>query len=214
MKALVYTLLADGSSDRALLRLLDWLLVESGVASPLIPQWVDLGRLFLPRHPTLAEKIAIGLDHYPCNLLFVHRDAENAHPVERRREIDLAYAAISDRVSQLPVCVAVIPVRMTEAWFLCDELAIKAAAGNRHYTDSLNLPPLADLEQLSDPKALLHDRLKRASCLRGRRLKNFSVHASAQRVVEFMDDFAPLRSLVAFRSLEDSVRQVVAANNW
>jgi hypothetical protein len=55
---------------------------------------------------------------------------------------------------KLPV-VCVIPVKMTEAWLLIDEKAIREAAGNPKGRQPLNLPKPSKTEELSDPKETL-----------------------------------------------------------
>jgi hypothetical protein len=203
MNSLRYTLLTDGSSDRALLPLLTWVLIENGVTGAIQPEWADLRRVKLPRS-TLAVRIEMSLALYPCDILFVHRDAE-AQPWQRRQaEIQQALAELDGPA--LPVSVHVIPVRMQEAWLLFDEAAIKAAAGNRHYAEALELPPLNRLESLPNPKAELYDRLKRASGLSGRRLRSLNVARLARLVAQNIESFEPLRQLEAFRRLEQNVR--------
>jgi hypothetical protein len=108
----------------------------------------------------------------------------------------------------MPQHVCVIPVRMQEAWLLFDEAAIRKAAGNPNGKDTLSIPPLRKLEDVPDPKALLHDLLKTASGLKGGRLKRFDPHKSASRITAYVDDFAPLRALPAFASLEDTIKQI------
>ena len=72
MMELNFTLLSDGSSDRALLPILTWLLKEQRVMFGINPEWADLRRL--PKPPkTLAERIVRAVDLYPCDLLFIHR---------------------------------------------------------------------------------------------------------------------------------------------
>ena len=76
MKTIRYTLLSDGSSDRMLMPIIEWLLYQYCPEIEIESSWADLGRL--PQPPkTLPEKIEVTLDLYPCDLLFVHRDAEN-----------------------------------------------------------------------------------------------------------------------------------------
>ena len=77
-----------------------------------------------------------------------------------------------------------------------------------------NLPSVNRLENLPDPKAELHERLKQASNLRGRRLKRFPVNQRARRVAEFINDFSPLRALSAFTALEKDVRQIIKQQGW
>jgi len=212
MDALRYTLLSDGSSDQALIPILTWLLRAQGIHGAIQPEWADLRHL--PRPPrTLSERISLSLDLYPCDLLFVHRDSEGDLQHIRTEEIHQALAAAAQRV-QVPPTVCVVPVRMQEAWLLFDEQAIRWAAGNPHGHASLILPPLNTLAQLPDAKLVLYDLLREASGLTGRRRRQFRAPARARRVAEVINDFSPLRTLCAFRRLEDEIRHVVHTHGW
>lgn len=211
MSHLRCTLLSDGSSDRALLPLLDWVLRQQLSGWDVESAWADLR--WLPHPPRgLSERIRVSLDLYPCDLLFVHRDAETAAPGHRVEEINRAVAAVRDEERVPTVCV--VPIRMQEAWLLFDKAALRHAAGNPNGKQPLKLPPLRELERLPDPKNVLHELLRTASELHGRRLAKFSPAAGAIQVAEFLDDFAPLRALSAFRALETDVQQVLEENGW
>lgn len=205
--------MTDGSSDVVLLPILTWLLRASGVAMPLQGVWADTRRANLPRRATLAERLRIALDLFPCDLLFVHRDAEREPRARRVAEIQKALDRLPITTLQ-PKAVCVVPVRMQEAWLLFDEAAIKYAAGNGAFRDSLKLPPFRDLEDLPDPKSVLHDCLRRASGQRGRRLRTFPVGQRARRIAELIDDFSVLRVLPAFAALERDVQTVVLQSRW
>lgn len=103
---------------------------------------------------------------------------------------------------------------MTEAWLLSDEAAIRHAAGNRSGRQPLDLPELTQLERLPDPKAVLHELLRQASGLQGRRLKQFRVTQSAQRVASLIADFSHLRQLSAFRMLESAMQEMIEISGW
>ena len=207
MEALRYTLLSDGSSDQVLMPILTWLLRAHGINGAIQPEWADLGRL--PKPPrTLPERISRSIELYPCDVLFVHRDAEGSLTLVRTEEIQQALTVAARRV-QVPPHVCVVPVRMQEAWLLFDERAIRSAAGNPNGRISLVLPPINALEQLPDAKQVLYDLLREASELTGRRRKHFRVHIRARRVAEIINDFTLLRALCAFRRLEDDVRHLV-----
>lgn len=212
MRELRFTFRTDGRSDRALMPILTWLLRENGVRCPIQPLWADLYRL--PKKPPLMSKAEFEsiLDLYPCDLLFVHRDAE-AQPYEKRVE------EIRSVISELPgppphVCV--IPVRMQEAWLLINEDAIRQAAGNPNGRIPLNMPAIKDLESCPDPKQILHELLKTASEHKGRRLKKFKerISLACYRVTDCIDDFTPLRQLPAFNRLESELRQAVEIHGW
>jgi len=213
MKELRYTLITDGASDVVLLPILDWLLRVNGVSVAVQRQWADLGLVALPKRPKLSDKIKIAVSSFPCDLLFVHRDAEREPRDNRIDEISAAVVEAMQTIA-VPPPVCVVPVRMQEAWLLFDEKAIKWAAGNRSYLPSLNLPSLDQLEHLPNPKEELYSRLRQASGLRGHRLKKFPVRQRARRVTEFSDDFSPLRSLPAFAALEEDVIQIVSQHGW
>ncbi len=211
MQELRYTLLADGSSDRALLPILTWLLRQSCGAIPIEAEFADLRRL--PHPPKkLSERINWSVELYPCDLLFVHRDAESAPIEEREAEIRKALKESSVEDSVRVVCV--VPVRMQEAWLLIDEAALRRAAGNPNGTQPLAMPDVKKLERLADPKQLICGLLRQASGLRGRRLKRFSWRSSAHRVAEMIDDFSVLYRLAAFQRLAAAVEQVSTAAEW
>ena len=211
MTEIRYTFLTDGSSDAALIPTLTWLLRENGVEFAIQPAWADLTRIPRRKRRRLEDKIYWSLEFYPCDLLFVHRDAEREPRENRVNEITTAIQRVGISV---PPRICVVPVRMQEAWLLFNESAINHAAGNPSNHHSLNLPTISRLEALPDPKTELHDRLKLASNLRGRRLSGFPVSEYARRVTEFIQDFSPLRALSAFAALETELQQIIEQQGW
>ena len=203
MRELRFTLMADGSSDMALLPILVWLLRRHFGSIPIQPEFADLRRLQNPPNE-LFERIAKSIELYPCDLLFVHRDAERESIEKRVREIR---ESVEQCAIETPPVVCVVPVRMQEAWLLIDESALRKAAGNPQGRQPLDVPDRKKLEDLPDPKQRLHDLLHQASGLRGRRLKRFirDVGSYVHRVAEQIDDFSLLRELTAFRKVEDQV---------
>jgi hypothetical protein len=206
MKELRYTLVSDGSSDRALIPILNWLLRQHAIGFALQPAWADLRLLPRPIRD-LPIRIQWGLELYPCDILFVHRDAERMQPNRRLQEIQRALSDFDTRTRQSAICV--VPVRMTEAWLLFDEVAMRRAAGNPNGEQSLRLPSLLQMEELPNPKRILHDLLRQASGLTGRRLKTFRADAAVHMVAEYTADFSPLRTLPAFEVLERRIEEVL-----
>jgi len=207
MDELSYTLLSDGSSDKALQPIIEWVLQENGVTGAIQGEWADLRRL--PQPPAnLWERIVWAVRLYPCDILFVHRDAEKQPPDCRLGEISDAANRAADEVD-LPPYVCVIPVRMHEAWLLVDANAIRRAAGNPSGSMPLNLPSIASIEDLPDPKKILHDLLKQASGLSKRRLRSFHYRECALNIGRFIKDKSILRRLPAFCSFEEDLRQVL-----
>jgi hypothetical protein len=212
MKELRYALLSDGSSDRALLPLLTWLLRGSIVRPAIQASWADLRRLRKPPIG-LPERILKCMELYPCDLLFVHRAAEGETPSKRISEIERALKNASSS-QRIPPAVCVVPVRMQEAWLLFDEAAIRRAAGNPNGRQPLQLPDIGACEGLTNPKMALHDALRDASGLSGRRRQQFEPHQAALRLAELIDNFAPLRALSAFQHLERDLRQLTVKHGW
>lgn len=208
MKSLRFTLVSDGPSDAALLYPLRWLLQANGVNHPIEPAWADL-RSFPKPFPTLELKIRAAMELFPCELLFVHRDAEREPREKRVDEIRSAIQRISTDFFAGRPYACVVPVRMTEAWLLFDEAAIRRAAGNPSSDTPLNLPALSRVEDLPDPKAILNDALLRATDKPPRRLKKFKTGLAVQRVAELISDYAPLRRTPAFQALENELQTVL-----
>ena len=202
------TLLADGPFDAALIPILQWTLeAQPGIENASFV-WADLSRL--PRPPRdLGGKIVAALALYRCDVLFVHRDAENQPPERRRNEIRDAMVEARRAWQVLPY-VCVVPVRMSEAWFLLDECAIRQAAGNPNGAMPLTLPRANQVEEIPDPKAVLREVLRTASNRNRRRLKTFRVAQAARLVPQYMVDFKCLRVLSAFRQLEADVQRLAA----
>jgi hypothetical protein len=207
LTSLRFTLLSDGSSDRVLLPVLGWLLQQHSARS-FQPQWADLRKL--PEPPrTLPERVRAAVELYPCDLLFVHRDAERESRELRVREIRQHLGRLPDH----PV-VCVVPVRMQEAWFLFDETSLREAADNPRGHMALALPPLGDIEAIPDPKNLVHDLLRSASGLRPGRLRRFHPATRVHRLAELIEDFSPLRGLSAFQALERDLRSLLEEKSW
>jgi hypothetical protein len=171
-----------------------------------MPQWADLSRVC--RQPNMAARLVAALDLYPCDLLFVHRDAEGQPPDWRREEISRALVS-NTLISHVPV----VPARMTEAWLLIDEQSIRLAAGNPNGAEDLDLPEIQTLEEIHNPKDLLRTALLKASGLNVRRRSQFRIQERVHRVAEYIDDFSPLKALPAFQMLQSDISAVIARRN-
>jgi hypothetical protein len=212
MKELRYTLLSDGSSDSALIPVLTWLLQAHLVDCAIQHEWADLRRVPKSLKDTFSKRIKLAVELYPCELLFIHRDAEKEPRQKRVDEIRKAKEEAGESVSVPTVCV--VPVRMTEAWLLFDETALRRAAANPNGKHPLQLPDLTKLEDKPDPKQLLYKLLGEASGLGSHRRKKLRVEELVHRVAEFIDDFALLRAMPAFKALEDELKQVIQEQDW
>jgi hypothetical protein len=202
MTTLRFTLVAEGSSDRVLIPILRWMLGSHHSDFQWIGQAANLQEL--PKPPReLGEKIAIASKLFPADVIFVHRDVDRESPSKRREEIAEALRLLPN--SPARYCVPVIPVRMTEAWLLISESALRTASGNPNGQNSLNLPPLSKLESIPDPKKLLQDLLLEASEHTGRRRKKFNFPARRARIPDFLKDLKVLLGLPSAKELFDEI---------
>lgn len=160
--------------------------------------------MLIPRPRGLEGRLRAALDLYPCDVLFVHRDAE-AQPADLRRE-EIANALLWASVRYVPV----VPIRMTEAWLLADEAAIRTAAGNPNGTNDLNLPEIRRLEEIPDPKNVLYEMLIAACGLNARRRAQLPVRQRVHLIPNYIDDYSSLKALSAFRALQEDIRLAIA----
>jgi len=192
-------LLGEGNSDRALLPLLSWVVRNATDVDATII-WIDPARL--PPARGLADKARLVHTILACDLLFVHRDAD-------KQPADWRYAEIRNAVGDM-AHVPVVPVRMTEAWLLPHESAIREASGRVSGRDDLALPPIGRIEDVADPKAALRDALLSAHGATGRRRSRFDPGAAIYRLADLVEDWSPLRRLPSFRRLEQDTRAALA----
>jgi hypothetical protein len=199
MKELKYTLLADGGSDRALIYIIDWIFKQ--YTHHYSGQFADKAP---PHGDGLYRRAQWALKFYPCDILFVHRDAEN-------RDHDLRIEEIRRELSKIHNhYIPIVPVHMTEAWLLSSEAAIREAAGNPHGNQSLKLPLPSQWDKISNPKMVLFEALKTATGLQGRRLHKFNaqqIHQARLRVAQLTDDFSGLNILPAFQRLSQDIQR-------
>lgn len=197
-----YTLVTDGSRDLSLLQyIIRWVIRRLPASNlQLHPQAADFRGY---RNPPAAFSMRLreAVRRFPCDILFVHRDAERQSREFRVNEILTAVHAAGIEENNVPV----VPVRMTEAWLLTSESAIRRAAGNPHGTEPLEIPNLSRLEDMPNPKAVLHSMLATASEKQGRRLKMFmrDINQHVHRVAVYTEDYSPLLHLPAFSAFEE-----------
>lgn len=203
MSGLTYTLLGDGSSDRLLDYPIRWVLADLRVGVEL-GQWADLRRVS-PRPQSLADRARAALELYPAELLVVHRDAESACHADRVAEIAASMSDVRGRH------VAVVPVRMTEAWLLHDVAAIRRASGNPNGSVALTLPTPTNVEAAHDPKQMLKDALVTASELTGRRRRRREAEFPRMRArtAELIADYSALRTTLAFAAFVSTLRSAL-----
>jgi len=208
MKVIRHTLVSEGSTDANLIPIIDWALKHiAGVPSSQGSR-AEFWRLN-KKPANLRERLLAATVLYPCELLFVHRDADAALPQARIDEIRQAFTQA--RI-ELPA-VAIIPVRMLEAWLCFDENAIRRASGNPNGKMPLNLPKLQRVESRPNPKRDLSEALLIACGRSGRRRKKFDTATAFWNIIDGIEDFSPLRELPSFQAFEQSVKSL-KDNGW
>ncbi len=207
------TLVADGPSDKALLPILQWLWEQHFPEELAEFQFADLSPFSTKLASNkLKDKLPLALDLYPCEILFVHRDAEKEPPAQRYTEITEAIAGLPVEIER-PKHLCVVPVKMSEAWMLSSEIAIRKAAENPNGKVTLAMPPPSKVEHLPDQKETLYQLLTVAKSLPPQRRRNFSPAKAALLVTGHTLEFSGLRKLPSFQRLEKDVqalRQVLA----
>jgi len=148
---------------------------------------------------SLRDRLDLTVKLYPCEVLFVHRDAEGQAP-------ELRYKEIKDACPSELAFVSVVPVRMQEAWLLHDEVALREAAGRPSGRDPLDLPSNDRWERVADAKEVLHTALRIASGTTGRKARRFNPSQATHRLADLITDWSALRSIQSFNRLEDDTR--------
>jgi hypothetical protein len=200
---LTYTLLTDGSSDKALMPIINWTLEQI----PNISFNSQYAEVSLKSSEGLFRRATAAIKVNECDILLVHRDAEKLSASLRIEEIR------NDLIALGKPYIPIVPIRMTEAWLLIDEQAIRSAASNPNGTIELSIPRANRLEDIPDPKNVLFESLKLASELPSRRLRKFRPEACRHRVAELISDYSQLRKISAFVQFESDLMACVQALN-
>lgn len=193
MKIFTCALIADGSSDRALIPLIKLLLIEHLQTPFEEPQLIQSDK------PDLASKIEDALDKFAVDILFIHRDAENEDYQHREAEIHRVVP-----IEQIDSVVCVVPIKMTETWLLTDPAVIRCAVGNPNSAVALPLPNLAKLEACQ-AKEVLFQVLTIASEFGAQRRRKFKPEKYRHRVAELTSDLKLLRRIPSFKRFEDAL---------
>lgn len=201
MKSINCTLVADGSSDGILQFPIKWLLEQKLPEHAINLVFADLRNYSGAR--SLSHRIELACELFPCDVLFVHRDAEKQSISKRESEI---IAALSGNSS---IGIPIVPIRMSEAWLLLSVSSIRQASGNPNGRERVHLPPISQLESQPDPKSLLIGLIKQASGLNKRRQSSLNPRTVIHRLAELIEDYSALRQLSAFNVFEAKVDEVL-----
>lgn len=193
--------LADGPSDLPLADHLPGLCAAHGIVLDVVA--VNSDRLPTNDHTVAGRLASVLAQDQAFDCAFVHRDAEAQKPELRHQEVrDGATQAGFNR----PI-VAVVPIRMTEAWLLLDEQAIREVASRPNGRNQLHLPTPHEVERIANPKARLAETLVAAADVSGRRLKTFQRRFGEHRrqLIQRLDLEGPVATLQAWAQLNQDL---------
>ncbi|WP_233158305.1 thioredoxin domain-containing protein [Actinokineospora bangkokensis] len=204
--------LCEGTSDSALGEIFESLFLFRGIQLRVTS--LDFELLPHLKDKTVAGRVSSGLafqgQSSVPDLIIVHRDSDNVEPAVRLDEITKGCTAAGFFGRILPV----IPVRMTEAWLLLDEQAIRRVAGKPNGRSQLPLPSLREVERRSDPKQILAECLVAASETTGRRRQQMHARFSSHRrqLLESLDLHGKVNQLSGWKAMLKTIDSVV--NEW
>lgn len=169
----------------------------------------DFATLNIPKDIYSRIMAGIKLVDSEVDLLVIHRDADNAGTKCRESEIFSAMEKTEISAQVVPV----IPVRMTEAWLLIDEMAIRHVAGNPRGQTPIQLPKMHEVERISDPKKYLTDCILTAANVTGRHRERLQrrFNQNRRQLLERLDHNGSINQLSSWQNLLTSVEKVASA---
>lgn len=197
--------LGEGTSDEGIAFHVERIATECGVDVAITVPRLDLVPGLVDR--SVAGKLtAISRMGGSYDVVVVHRDADRDGREARMKEIRDAVHEVMPDVRHI----CAIPVRMTEAWLVLDEAAIREVAGNPNGRIPLDLPRPNGAERIADPKALLKDLLVTASGLAGRRRRDFQTRFPIHRrlLLERLRPDGHVAGLTSWCHFDQDVRAV------
>lgn len=200
-----YLLIGDGGSDRALKHVIDWSLNQHS-NEDFSGDFADAALINTHGRQVSCRLRACREFYDNRDLIFYHRDSEKMSAEVRLDEILRGAEQADFRTTTVPI----ITVKMTEAWLLIDESAIRRAAMNPNGRTTVALPRIRELEKLPDPKKVLETCLRNAAGKSRSSRKRFDFSHARIRVAEHIPDYSPLRGLSAFCDFERSLLAALA----
>lgn len=142
------------------------------------------------------------------SILFVHADADGDADKARRERAQPALDRLRTVFGPSGQAVAVIPVRTTEAWALCDGDALRQVFGTTLDDKALALPASAKaIERLADPKRCLTAAFEASQA--GRRRRSSQTVSERLGALGGQIALGRLRQLAAFRDMEAELKQAL-----
>ncbi|PNG13815.1 hypothetical protein [Stutzerimonas stutzeri] len=202
-----FILLGEGSSDLRLTEHIEQILIMEGF-DEVSGDAPDLSMFVQPVGLTVRSKLEAVIKYYPSvDLIFIHRDADNAGVAAREQEILDACS----NLSLTAVVVPLVPVKMLEAWLLADQDKIKMVGGGKNYRGDIEgVPGVAALENVRDAKSMLLNALCEVSGASGGKLRAFKQRFPEMRarLTYDLDPDGPVNRLSSYRRFRQAVTQL------
>lgn len=163
-----------------------------------------------------ATAIALSQKAFAEGLLVIclHTDADAQTDRETfAYKIEPAFAAI--QAAQPPGCtilVAIVPVRMSEAWILADKALFKKEIGTINSDQDLGLD--RHPEAYADPKAAIEEAIRRAFEHRSRRQRQQVTIGELYLPLGQKIELAKLATLPSYQKFREGVQQAFRALNY
>ena len=121
------------------------------------------------------ESLAVEYDFF--HVICVHCDADSKDEKRvLRNKINPAFEAVRRNNNACKNLVAVIPVRMTEAWMMCDLELLKQKIGTKMSNSNLNLPDRVNqIERIADPKHVIAESIRLSQTDISRRRRKLTI---------------------------------------
>ena len=147
-------------------------------------------------------------------VLCVHTDADDETDTDTLiNRINPAFAGV--QTTPRAVCknlVAIVPVRMTEAWMLADKDALKAEIGTQKTDGQLGLT--RSPESVTDPKKIIKDVVRLAFDHRSRRSRNQVAISELYEPLGEMVNLAQLSFLPSYQKFKEAAREAFRQLNF
>lgn len=216
MHYLGLALYAEGPTDERflgplLLRLCDDICTRRARSPVEINEVLPLGESARLQSTSREERIlaAARQAQGAWSLVFIHGDADGDAQQARNTRVQPAVNRLHEAFGDETRAVAVIPVRTTEAWAVCDGDALREVLGTQLGDAALGLPSsAASSERHADPKQCL-TRAFEASQAPGRRRQGARVGSLYGPLGERVR-LARLRELSAFIAFESELTSALA----
>jgi hypothetical protein len=208
MMVIRFALIAEGSTEKALLGHLKALCLREGVVEVEEIWAKDLLEALDEVGSDIASKVRMLLEIDPSiDLVFIHRDSDARTDEHRRKEI---FDGVTDS-GHSPPHVPIVPIQETEAWLLLDPAEIRRVVANSRGISALELPKPSQIEQRANPKEILREALHRASKPGRRNVIDKRTFGQLRReLLQNLDIDGPVNQLSAWQNLLRDLKVALA----